>query len=99
MQSHSDSIDPTLRELLAMEVADIVATASEQGFSTEEILAGLAQAVANSQMALEQETDPAEDQELPAGPHSAPELTDPNKTPGSGALSEPGTGDVDPGVG
>ena len=95
-----DDITPELRELLTMEVADIIATANEQGFATKDVLKGLAQAVTVSSRALAEDPDPADDpSELAAGPHSAPELIDPLKTPGSGALPENTQGDVDPGVG
>jgi hypothetical protein len=40
------------------------------------------------------------DKSLPAaGPHAKPELTDPAKTPGTGALPEPGAPDADAGTG
>jgi hypothetical protein len=32
----------------------------------------------------------------PAGPHAAPELTDNEKTPGSGVLPEPGDPNISP---
>lgn len=83
-----------------MEIADIIATANEQGFATKDVLFGMAAAIAASHEALGEDPDPAEDpSELPAGPHSKPELVDPLKTPGTGALSAPARGDVDPGVG
>lgn len=50
-----------LQELIRMEVADIVATAHEQGFSATEALAALNLAVSASLAALEQGPDPAED--------------------------------------
>lgn len=83
-----------------MEIADIIATANEQGFSTKDVLSGLAAAISTSREALSEDPDPAENpSELPAGPHSKPDLVDPLKTPGTGALSDPARGDVDPGVG
>lgn len=46
-------------------------------------------------------TGPKQPGELaPAGPHAKPELTDTEKTPGSGLLPDPTLdGDVDPGGG
>ena len=96
MQNDNYEISAELRELLEMEIADIIATANEQGFATQDVLAGLQAAVAASMQALAQESNPAE---LPAGPHSAPALTDRSKTPGTGALPEATLGDVDPGAG
>ena len=100
MSETDQTISPELRELLDMEIADIIATANEQGFATKDVLSGLAATIAASQAALREDPDSAEDPaELPAGPHSAPNLIDPLKTPGTGALSDPAQGDVDPGVG
>jgi hypothetical protein len=78
--------DPQLRELLDMEISDIVATANTQGFSTRDILEGLSAAVSGAILALDVDPDPAEDPSaLPAGPHPSPELVDESKTPGTGA--------------
>jgi hypothetical protein len=89
-----------LRQLLDLEVVDIVATANEQGFATRDVLLGLGAAVDDAIKALEEDRDPVDDPTvLPAGPHSAPKLVDRDKTPGTGALPEPQSGEVDPGVG
>ena len=37
--------------------------------------------------------------EIPAGPHAREELTDKDKTPGAGTLSEANEGKIDPGAG
>lgn len=50
-----------LEELVQIEVADIVATANEQGFSAKETLAALGLAVSASHAALEKDPDPADD--------------------------------------
>lgn len=65
MENPDQAADPQLRELLDLEVADIVATANEQGFATKDILSGLAEAVAQAERVLQEDPDPAEDQ-----PHS-----------------------------
>lgn len=89
-----------LRELLDIEIADIVATANGQGFFTRDVLEELSAAVSSAILALDVDPDPAEDPaSLPAGPHSTPELVDESKTPGTGALPDVGSKDVDPGVG
>lgn len=49
-----------LQELVEMEVADIVATATEQGFSAKETLTALGLAVGARATALE-DADPADD--------------------------------------
>lgn len=76
MSDTDQTIAPELRELLDMEIADIIATANEQGFATKDVLFGLATAIAASHEALGEDPDPAEDSsELPAGPHSNPNLS------------------------
>jgi hypothetical protein len=55
MENTDPPTDPQLRELLKMEVADIVATANEQGFATKDILSGQAEAVAQAERALQSE--------------------------------------------
>ena len=67
MQNQESSPGPELRELLDIEVADIVAMANEQGFATKDILRGLADAVAESMRALAEDPDPAEDPDTPPG--------------------------------
>jgi hypothetical protein len=100
MENNDQPVDPQLRELLDIEVADIVATANEQGFATKDILAGLAAAVANALRGLQEDPDPADDSvDPPAGPHAAADLVDRSKTPGTGALVEASNGDVDPRLG
>ena len=98
MSNTSQTIAPELRELLDMEVADIIATANEQGFSTRDVLFGLAAAIVASQAALGEDPDPADDPfDLPVGPLSEPDFIDPSKTPGTAELSGTARGDVDPG--
>ena len=100
MSTSGQNADPQLRELLDIEIADIVATANAQGYATHDILEGLSAAVSGAILALDVDPDPAEDPgSLPAGPHSSPELVDESKTPGKGALPDVGSKDVDPGVG
>jgi hypothetical protein len=77
-----------LRELVDFEVADIVATGSEQGYSAKEVLAALEASVAASFEALEEDPEPANDP-----------LADPEKTPGPGALEGPTSDEANPGVG
>jgi len=96
MQNDSPEIPAELRELLKIEIADIIATANEQGFAARDVLTGLLAAVSDSIQTLAPESDAAK---LPAGPHSAPDLTDRSKTPGAGALPEATVGEVDPGAG
>lgn len=50
-----------LRELAAMEVADIIATANEQGFSASEAIAALRDALNQEEQALVVDPDPAEE--------------------------------------
>lgn len=50
-----------LAELVRMEVADIVATANEQGFSAKETLDALALAVSATVAGLVQDPDPSDD--------------------------------------
>lgn len=56
-----DARSGELAELVQMEVADIVATANEAGFSTKATLDALALAVAAAAAALVQDPDPADD--------------------------------------
>lgn len=89
-----------LLELINLEVADIIATANDQGFSAKDVLSALSTAVAASISALAEDPDPADDPAAaPAGPHARAELVDREKTPGAGALPETRSGEVDPGVG
>jgi hypothetical protein len=67
MQNQESSPGPELRELLDIEVAEIVATANEQGFATKDILSGLAAAVADSMRALTEDPDPADDPDTSPG--------------------------------
>lgn len=99
MQNDQQIVTAELRSLLNIEVADIVATANQHGFATRDILVGLEAAVADSMKALEEDPDPADDS--PAPPTSVPsaDLVDKEKTPGTGALAEPGLNQIDPGVG
>jgi len=77
-----------LRELVDFEVADIVATGNEQGYSAQEVLAALTASVAASSDAHEQDPDATDDP-----------LVDTEKTPDLGALSEGTSAKIDPGIG
>jgi hypothetical protein len=61
MSDTDSTIAPELRELLTMEVADIIATANEQGFATKDVLIGLRAVVSVSMVALGDDPYPAED--------------------------------------
>lgn len=72
MEKNDQTNDPQLRELLSIEVADIVATANEQGFPTKDVLLGLSSAVEEALEALAEDPDPADDPPTPpADPHPA----------------------------
>jgi hypothetical protein len=68
-------------------------------FAKKDILVGLSQAVAESIKMLDDDPVGSDDDRFPAGPHSAPDLVDRDKTPGTGALPEANAGEIDPGVG
>jgi hypothetical protein len=81
-----------LQDLVAIEIANTVATAGGQGFSGREALSGLA-AGASQALEAQDATDGSASTEttsLPAGPHSTPALVDKQKTPGTGALPNAG---------
>jgi hypothetical protein len=67
MKNEESSLGAELRELLDIEVADIVATANAQGFATKYILRGLADAVAESMRALVEDPDPDHDPDTSPG--------------------------------
>jgi hypothetical protein len=77
-----------LRELVDFEVADIVATGNEQGYSAREVLAALTASVAASSDAHQQDTAPADDP-----------LVNPENTPDSGVLPEGTSAKIDLGGG
>ena len=99
MQNSSHDIDryAELRGLVDNDVAAMIASANERGFSSSDALRALASSLEANVRALEADPDPADD--LPAGPHSTPRLVDHDKTPGTGALPEAGQFEIDPGVG
>ena len=68
MQNQESSPGPELRDLIDIEVAEIVATANEQGFATKDVLSGLAAAVADSMRALAEDPDLADDSDTSPGP-------------------------------
>lgn len=87
----------SLRELLHLEVVDIVATAVEQGFTSRDTLEVLIETARQRLGDIEEAK--LDNKTLPAGPHSVPALVDTNKTPGTDALPEIGRFEIDPGVG
>jgi len=87
----------SLREFIDLEVAGIVASASQQGFTSHETLDVLIETVRHRLSGIDGGNENADS--LPAGPHSASGLVDKSKTPGTGALPEAGQLEIDPGVG
>lgn len=57
----NDKRATTLLELAEMELADILATANEGGFSSREVLDALAAAIESHRKALAEDPDPADD--------------------------------------
>lgn len=97
--THTDRGD-ALGEFIERELAVIISTANEHGISSKDVLAALIEVVRKRVDAFEENANPEADAaKLPAGPHSRHELSDAEKTPGTGALPEMGGGEVDPGVG
>lgn len=89
-----------LRDLMDLEIADIVATANEQGFSAQEALGALGEALSVALGSLGEDPEPTDDPEtLPAGPHSTQEQVDTEKTPGGGMLPDSRATEIDPGAG
>lgn len=93
--------DRKLQDFVTVEIADMVATASGQGFSRRETLLSLATGVSQAIEALDAADGSAfaKPASLPAGPHSAPALVDKQKTPGTGALPNADAIEIDHGVG